>query len=98
MSAEDDEKVPTRKHPSTTRRRRVRVTKETHPQVAMRLGAEFGALIAPLGDGMTDLERALASLGDRVQETRLGYRLDGKPCNTNDIFKAAGMTMRDSRG
>lgn len=76
--------------------KRVRVSKETHPQVAQRLGPERGALIAPLGDGMTKLERALASLGDRVQETRLGFRLDGKPCNTKDIFRAAGIEWDES--
>lgn len=71
------------------------VSKETHPQVAQRLPRETGALIAPMGDGMTVLERALAALGDRAAETRDGYKLDGKPCNTKDILKAAGMKFAD---
>lgn len=71
------------------------VSKETHPQVAQRLPRETGALIAPLGDGMTVLERALAILGDRAQETRDCFKLDGKPCNTSAILKAAGLTYAD---
>ncbi|AFU87631.1 hypothetical protein CcrKarma_gp114 [Caulobacter virus Karma] len=60
-----------------------------------RLPRETGALIAPLGDGMTILERAIAALGDRVRETRLCFLLDGKPCNTKDILQAAGMKFAD---
>lgn len=71
------------------------VSKETHPQVAQRLPRETGALIAPLGDGLTVLERALLALEDRVAETRQGYRLDGKPCNTRDLLNAAGMKFAD---
>ena len=71
------------------------VSKETHPQVAQRLPRETGAIIAPLGDGLTILERAILALEDRVQETRQGYKLDGKPCNTRDILDAAGLRFRD---
>ncbi|AXQ68308.1 hypothetical protein HOT99_gp309 [Caulobacter phage CcrBL10] len=60
-----------------------------------RLPRETGALIAPLGDGLTILERAMAALGDRVRETKTCFLLDGKPCNTKDILKAAGMKFAD---
>lgn len=71
------------------------VSKETHPQVAQRLPRETGALIAPLGDGLTVLERAQAMLGDRLKETRTCFMLDGKPCNTKDVLKAAGLQFAD---
>lgn len=71
------------------------VSKETHPQVAQRLPRETGALIAPTGDGLTILERAMLFLGNRARETRMGFLLDGKPCNTKDILRAAGMKFRD---
>jgi hypothetical protein len=48
-----------------------------------------------MGDGMTVLERAMEYLGSRVKETRMGFTLDGKPCNTADILKAAGMSYKD---
>lgn len=60
-----------------------------------RLPRETGALIAPLGDGLTILERALLALGDRAKETRTSFLLDGKPCNTKDILEAAGMKFKD---
>jgi hypothetical protein len=85
-----------KKGPGKSRKGRVgEVSKLTHPQVAQRLPREKGALIAPMGDGMTVLERALAMLGDRVKETRQGFKLDGKACNTKDILKAAGLKFAD---
>lgn len=71
------------------------VSKETHPQVAQRLPRETGAIIAPIGDGLTVLERAVLMLEDRVRETHQGYLLDGKPCNTKDILAAAGLKFAD---
>lgn len=72
------------------------VSKETHPQVAQRLPRETGALIAPTGDGYTILERALLFLGARASASRWGFKLDGKPCNTKDIVRAAGMKFADA--
>lgn len=60
-----------------------------------RLPRETGALIAPLGDGLTVLERAMLMLGDRAKETRTCFLLDGKPCNTRDILTAAGLKFED---
>lgn len=86
--------VPARKGKS--RQGRVgEVSKETHPQVAQRLPRETGAIIAPTGDGLTILERAMLFLGDRVKETRQGFLLDGKVCNTKDVLRAAGMKFKD---
>jgi hypothetical protein len=69
--------------------------KETNPSLSYRLPREKGCLIVPMGDGMTVLERAMEYLGSRVKETRMGFTLDGKPCNTADILKAAGMSYKD---
>lgn len=66
-----------------------------NPNLSQRLPRETGALIAPLGDGLTVLERALIALEGRVKETRMGFFLDGKPCNTKDILAAAGMKFAD---
>jgi hypothetical protein len=44
---------------------------------------------------MTKLERVLESLGSRVKQTKQGFVLDGKPCNTEKIFKAAGISYDD---
>lgn len=71
------------------------ISKETHPQLSQRLPRETGALIVPAGDGLTVLERAMLALGDRVKETRAGFILDGKICNTRDVLKAAGMKFAD---
>lgn len=72
------------------------VSKETHPQVAQRLPRETGAIIAPMGDGMTVLERALAALGDRASEKRGVFYLDGRATNTAGILAAAGMKFKDA--
>jgi hypothetical protein len=77
------------------RGKRKSTAKGDNPKLARRLPPEKGALIAPLGDGLTVLERAILALDGRVVETRLGFRLDGKPCNTRDILNAAGMKFAD---
>lgn len=48
-------------------------------------------IIAPLDDGLTPLELAFHRLGRRMTENKLCYMLDGKPCNTPDILRAAGI-------
>jgi len=77
---------------STAKQKR---TKESHPRLAQRLPRETGCIIVRPGDGLTVLERALEALKERVKETRLGFILDGKPCNTRDILLAAGMDYAD---
>lgn len=69
-------------------------TKETNPQLSNRLPREKGALVAPLGDGLTPFERALKILGPRVTQNRLQYLLDGRPCNATDLMKAARVSIR----
>lgn len=41
--------------------------------------------------GITVVEKAKRILGSRVTESRLGYKLDGRPCNVDDILLAAGI-------
>jgi len=69
----------------------VKRTKTTHPKLSHRLPREKGYIVIPMGDGLTDLERALERLGSRIKETRDGFVLDGRLCNTKKVFEAAGM-------
>lgn len=83
--------APKRKDPAAQKR-----TKETHPKLAQRLPRETGCLIIPIcHEGMTVLERAMEVLGDRAKETRQGFLLDGKPCNTKDLLSAANLGFAD---
>jgi hypothetical protein len=70
-------------------------TKTTHPKLSHRLPREKAYLVVPMGDGMTRLERALELLGSRVKQTKQGFMLDGKPCNTEKIFQTAGIPYED---
>jgi len=55
-----------------------------------------GALILRPPDCRTVLDRARGVLGERVGELKgVGYTLDGKPCNTDRIVAAAGLTFAD---
>lgn len=67
------------------------ITKKEKPKLANRLPREKGGLIAALGDGLTPFERALMILGPRVKETRFCYLLDGKPCNSTELMRIAGI-------
>lgn len=69
------------------------MTKESNPKLSQRLPRERGALVAPIGDGLTPFERVLVILGDRVKLTKVCYTLDGKPCNATDLFAAAGIRV-----
>lgn len=60
-----------------------------------RLPREKGYVVVPVGDGLTTLERAMEILGDRAKETRKGFMLDGKLCNTDKIIHAAGLKFDD---
>lgn len=71
------------------------LTKETNPQLANRLPRERGALIAPMGDGLTIFDKAKIILGDRMSETKACYLLDGKPCNATDLLKAVGLYVEE---
>ena len=55
-----------------------------------------GALILQPPDCRTVLDRAREVLGERVGELKgFGYTLDGRPCNTDRIVAAAGLTFAD---
>lgn len=70
-------------------------SKKTHPKLSHRLPREKAYIVVPMGDGLTTLERAIEILGDRVKETRQGFVLDGKVCNTDKLFAAAGLKYDD---
>jgi hypothetical protein len=42
-----------------------------------------------LANGFTIIDVAAHTLGDRLSEDWRGYLLDGKPCNLEDILRAA---------
>lgn len=69
------------------------LTKDTNPKLSNRLPRERGAIVAPIGDGLTPFERALIILGDRVKNKRTHYTLDGRACNATDIMTAAGIKL-----
>ena len=41
--------------------------------------------------GVTIIDKAKMILGGRITESRDGYRLDNRACNTDDILLAAGL-------
>ncbi len=47
---------------------------------------------SPLDEGETVIEKARAVLGARMSEDHRGYMLDGRPCSSWAILKAAGVT------
>jgi hypothetical protein len=69
------------------------LTKDTNPKLSNRLPRERGAIVAPIGDGLTPFERALIILGDRVKNKRTHYTLDGRACNATDLMRAAGVSV-----
>lgn len=44
-----------------------------------------------IDSGITVIERAKRKLGNRLVETRLGYILDGRPVNVDDILRASNL-------
>lgn len=61
------------------------------------LPREKGALIVPFDDSPGLIDQAQEILGERMTETRQGYRLDGKPCNTGKLLAAAGLKCKDEQ-
>lgn len=64
--------------------------KEANPR-SQRLPRETGALIVPMGDGLTTLERAKGVLQGRLKETSMGFFLDGCPVSIDRVLEAAGV-------
>lgn len=57
---------------------------------------KVGALVLDPDDGMTLIEKAQKSLGDRLKEKRgVGYILDGRHVSTAAVVKAAGLKFKD---
>jgi hypothetical protein len=69
--------------------------KVPNPRLQFRLPREDNALVVPFDDKPPLMDTAKVILGERMQETRMGYRLDGKLCNVKDILKAAGLRFAD---
>lgn len=69
--------------------------KVPNPKLQFRLPREDKAIIVPFDDKPPLMEVAKTVLGNRMQETRMGYKLDGKLCNVRDILKAAGLKFAD---
>ena len=68
---------------------------DPNPNLQNRLPREDNALIVPFDDKPPLMDTAKMILGDRMQETRWGFKLDGKPCNCRDLLKAAGLKFAD---
>lgn len=65
-----------------------RPTRRTRPKRPKHL-TTTGEIVANLGDGYNDLERARTKLGGRVVEFRhRGYFLDGRPATAEEIIAA----------
>lgn len=60
-----------------------------------RLPPEKGALILPPDDGLTPIDKAQAILRDRLEVTKRGFFLDGRPVDTYKVLDAAGITLKD---
>ena len=71
------------------------IEKKTHPGVAKKAFIRPG-MGQPLPDdfGLTVMEQAKRILGERLEETRLGYTLDGRLMNTPAILKEAGVEAK----
>lgn len=69
--------------------------KTPNPKLQFRLPREDNAVVVPYDDKPPLMETAKAILGERMQETRMGYKLDGKLCNVKDILKAANLKFAD---
>jgi hypothetical protein len=68
---------------------------DPNPNLQNRLPREDNAPIVPFDDKPPLMEVAKTVLGERMQETRWGFKLDGKLCNVRDILKAAGLKYAD---
>lgn len=79
------DKTPAKKKPSAA----------GNPNLKFRLPREDNHPVVPFDDPPPLMEQAQAILGPRMKETRLGFMLDGKPCNTKDILKAANLKFAD---
>jgi transposase len=52
------------------------------------------AMRTDFDSGITIVEKAKRILGVRLCERREGYFLDGRPCNINDVLKAANIVEK----
>jgi len=66
-----------------------------NPKLKFRLPREDKFPFVPFDDQPPLMEQAQAILGDRMLETRMGYKLDGKVCNLRAILNAAGLKFKD---
>lgn len=58
--------------------------------------SRIGEIIAEPDDGLTVMDKAKASLGDRLTERRnMGYFLDGRPVSTRAVIEGAGLKFLD---
>lgn len=69
--------------------------KVPNPKLQFRLPREDNALVVPFDDKPPLMETAKVVLGDRMQETRQGYKLDGRIVNVRDLLRAAGLRYAD---
>lgn len=67
----------------------------SNPNLKNRLGREDKCIVIPFTDPPPLMERCKDVLGPRMGETRQGFTLDGKPCNTRKIVEAAGLKFAD---
>lgn len=71
--------------------------KTPNPKLQRRLPRETNCIIIPFDDEPPLMEQAQMILGDRLVETRQGYKLDGRIRNIRDILNAAGLKFKDER-
>lgn len=68
-----------------------------NPRLQFRLPREDKAIIVPFDDPPPLLDQAAAVLGQRLVETRMGFKLDGKIVNVAAVVRAAGLKFKDEQ-
>ena len=66
--------------------RQAKVKRDEHNSHSHRIPRERAYLVCDRGHELTQFERVLQYLGNRVKETKDCYLLDGKPCNASDLM------------